>query len=131
MQDNIFAFKKNIQIIFFLNSRNNQILKEYATRNEHINFEMRNKFTIKNILPTCNWYIYVTIIHEHSYFDIRLYIYPNTFFMHVNLHVDIPILHDIHCVSCKKYLTYRNRRTSQYDQYFETISVCTKAYFLC
>lgn len=57
--------------------------------------------------------------------------FMSPFFMHVNLHVDIPILHDIHCVSCKKYLTYRNRRTSQYDQYFETISVCTKAYFLC
>lgn len=48
------AFKKNIEINFKKKSRNNQILKEYATRNENINFEMRNKFTNKNILPTCN-----------------------------------------------------------------------------
>lgn len=32
------------------------------------------------------------------------YIYPNTFFMHVNLHVDIPILHDIHLFHAKNIL---------------------------
>lgn len=46
------AFKKNK--LKKKNSRKNQILKDYATRNENINFEMRNKFTNKNILPTCN-----------------------------------------------------------------------------
>lgn len=55
-------------------SRNNQISKRYPTRNKNINFEMRNKFTSKNILPTCNWFLYVTMLHVYSYVDKRLYI---------------------------------------------------------